>query len=113
MSYIFEAGDNTLWSPSLHVGAVFIEVAEGLGRATKVPTGLTAMASDYIIVDTAAFGAFVRSLLADPAAGHPVFVQLTQGFLATCAVLLERAGHPVASENLGPLTASMASSMPV
>lgn len=102
-----------MWSPSLHVGAVFVEMAEGMGRATKVPTGLTAMASDYIIIDSATFAAFVRSLLADPAAGHPVFAQLTQGFLATCAVMLERAGQPVAAEHLAALTASMASSMPV
>lgn len=112
MSYIFEADDKTLWSPSLHVGAVFVEIAEGLGRATKAPTGLTAMASDYILIDTETFAAFARSLLADQAAEHPVFAQLTQGFLATCAVLLERAGQPVTSEQLAPLTASMASSMP-
>jgi hypothetical protein len=108
MSYIFEAGDTTVWSPSLHVGAVFVAMVEGLGRAVDLPTGLTPMANDYIVVDTAVFAAFVRSLLADPAAAHPVFARLTQGFLATCAVLLERAGQPVTPEHLAARTASLA-----
>lgn len=112
MSYVFEADDTTVWSPSLRIGTMFVAIADGLGGMVERPTGLTAMASDYIVIDPAEFGAFVRALIEDPAAQHPVFTQLTQGFLAISAVLLERASRPVASERLTELTASMAASMP-
>jgi hypothetical protein len=112
MSYIFEAGDTTVWSPSLRVGSVYVAVADGLGAAMGTPTGLSRLADDYIVIDTAAFAAFVAALLAEPAAEHPVFALLTEGFLATSAVLLERAGRPVATDRLAHLTAAVAAKMP-
>jgi hypothetical protein len=118
MSYIFEAGDATVWSPALRVGSLFVTMAECLANWEGVPTGLSAMASDYYEIDVEAFGALVRALLNDSSAGHAIFGQILHGFIATCLVMLERAGAALpetgrSAEEISRLTSQAAANMPV
>jgi hypothetical protein len=118
MSYIFEAGDTTVWSPALRVGSLFVTMAECLAAWEGVPTGLSAMASDFYEIDVDVFGAFVQTLLNDSSAGHPVYDQVLDGFIATCLVMLERAGvanleiHQPTQE-MTRMTSRAAANMPV
>jgi hypothetical protein len=118
MSYIFEADDTTVWSPALRVGSLFVSMAECLADWEGVPTGLSAMASDYYEIDVGAFGAFVQALLNDSSAGHAIFGQILHGFVATCLVMLERADAPRpetgwSTEEISRLTIQAAANMPV
>ncbi len=118
MSYIFEAGATSVWSPAPRVGSLFVTMAECLADWEGVPTGLSAMASDYYEIDVEAFGAFVRALLNDSSAGHAIFGQVLDGFVATCLVMLERAGAAMPetgrpAEGTSRLTSQAAANMPV
>ncbi len=118
MSYIFEVGDTTVWSPGLRVGALYTRMAECLAEWVGVSSGLSKMANDYYIVDAERFAAFIQALLTDPSSGHPIFNELTRGFIATSMVMLNRAGvspHlPDASgQHLAELASSVAARMPV
>jgi Family of unknown function (DUF6086) len=92
MSYIFEWGDETVWSPALRVGKLYVTLADALAAELSIPHGLSAMASDYYEVDRDRFAAFIAALRDWSPAGHPVGRALLGGFLTTSLVLLERMG---------------------
>ena len=113
MSYIFEAGDTTVWSPALRIGDLYVQLAESLADWQGRPSGLSKLADDYYVVDVDTFADFIRLLLADPGAGHRIFAELTQGFIAISLVMLDRAGSPVPSTpDLAALTGAVAATMP-
>ncbi|WP_137816586.1 DUF6086 family protein [Gandjariella thermophila] len=96
MSYVFDVGDDTVWSPSLQVGDLYVrflcEIAETLG----VRTGLTAIASDMYEIDIDVFANLVRKLFdVYFSSGHPVLRGLIEGVLAPSVVVLERGGRPL------------------
>ncbi|WP_406628860.1 DUF6086 family protein [Amycolatopsis sp. WGS_07] len=98
MSYVFDAGGETVWSPSLRMGKLFVSMAETLASNFDLDlpsAGFTAMASDYYYLDPPRLAAFVRTLLGSSVASHPVYWQLARGFLAICLVLLEECGVTV------------------
>ena len=117
MSYVVEVDDATVWSPGLRVGALYVRMADCFATWSGPPSGLAAMAKDYYVIDVDAFGALFRAVLDDPGFGHPVFGELTRGFIATSLVMLRRAALPLpemspAAEHLTDLMASIATKMP-
>jgi hypothetical protein len=117
MSYVFEASDTTVWSPGLRVGALYVRVAECLADWIGLQSGLDPMASDYYVINVDAFATFVRALLTDPGAAHPIFSELTRGFIVTSLVMLSRVAAPVpalgpGADQLTELMPAIASKMP-
>ena len=102
MSYVFEIDDETVWSPALRVGDVFRGYVEVLEKTLGVPAGVTVFASDYLVLDRAAFTGFARELHRFWASGHPVGARLAEPVLALALVMLERAGERLDLEPPGP-----------
>ena len=92
MSYVFEWDDETVWSPALRVGKLYVTLADALAAVLSIPHGLSAMASDYYEVDRDRFAAFIAALRAWSPGSHAVGRALLGGFLTTSLVLLERMG---------------------
>jgi Family of unknown function (DUF6086) len=100
MSYVFDVGDEGIWSPALRVGELFVATADSLATIVGVDTGLHAVASDYYDITAEKFFAFVLAVLRSPYLKHPVFQELSRGFLATALVLLDRAAAPVPDDEI-------------
>lgn len=92
MSYIFDWNDETVWSPSLSVGQVYVGVADMLSDLLGVPHGMTAMAEDYYEIDSEDFRAFLIAVRRTYSSGHPLLDSMLQGFIAASAILLGRMG---------------------
>ncbi|MCP2261246.1 hypothetical protein LX15_004967 [Streptoalloteichus tenebrarius] len=99
MGYVFEVEGETVWSPSLDIGHLFMDIANRLSEDLKQSHGMSLMASDFIDIDRDAFAAFVRSMLNSSVMTNLTYYVLSRGFLATCLAMLERAGSPVAPQN--------------
>jgi Family of unknown function (DUF6086) len=114
MSYVFEWGDETVWSPALRVGSLYVTLAEALAAMLSVPHGLSAMASDYYEVDRDRFAAFIAALRDWSPDSHVVGSALLGGFLTTSLVLLGRMGAaPDLDADTRAAVAALASSMAV
>jgi hypothetical protein len=109
VSYLFEIADETVWSPSLKVGRVYVETAEAMGRGIGVPTGLIAEAEDMYDLHAQQFPAFVYELGFGGTATHEVYQAVVRGFVAVSLVMMERGGigEEVVSAP-GPYAAQMA-----
>ena len=115
MSYIFEVGDTTVWSPALQVGDLYVRMAKSLGDWARTDTGLSAMARDYYRIEVDRFAHFVRDMLTGPASQHTLFQDMTEGFIAISLAMLDRAGAPMADPEalaLAGHVATAAASMP-
>src|SRR5262245_60947802 len=111
MSYVFDAGNEGIWSPALRVGELFVATADSLAAIVDTDTGLHAVANDYYDITAQEFFDFVQALLHSPYLNHPVFWELSRGFLATALVLLDRAGMPVPDDE--PHMADLLAAKPV
>ncbi|MDN3241313.1 DUF6086 family protein [Glycomyces tritici] len=92
MSYIFDVGDETVWSPSLSVGRLYVETTEAMGLSIGVSTGLIAEASDMYELHPQQFPAFVYELGFGSTSKHEVYRSLVRGFVAVSLVMMERGG---------------------
>ena len=93
MSYIFDVGEDTVWSPSLRVGKLYVTAIESVAKGLRRPTGLVAISEDMYQIDPTIFEAFVKDFLADfLSTNHKVYRELVRGVLLPSLVLLERAG---------------------
>lgn len=92
MSYVFDVGESTVWSPALDIGKLYVHTAGQLADILELDTGMTMMANDYWLINPTLFSKFVESLLGSPILRHPVLRELTRGFTATSLVLLQRSG---------------------
>jgi hypothetical protein len=100
MSCIFEVGEDTVWSPALRVGDLYVRYLREIADMLGVPTGLTAVASDMYEIDVDAYGSLVRKI-ADLyfSSGHLVLRGLIGGMLGPSVVVLERAGRPLSPQS--------------
>jgi hypothetical protein len=115
MSYAFDIDGRTVWSPALRIGLLYVRMAGDLSEFGGGPHGLSPQTSDTYDIDVAVFSSFVRSLLTDSGTGHPIYCELTRGFVAISLAMLERAGAPMvdeAAQALSGLTIAVAASMP-
>lgn len=92
MSCFFEMSGRTVWNPANEVARLYVEQAAALARVLGVASGVGEIVNDECELDEEVFQGFVAKLLEHPRAGHPVFRELTEGFLATSLVLVERGG---------------------
>lgn len=96
MSYIFDVGEDTVWSPSLRVGRLYVTLASCIVGEVGRGTGLDAVADDMYQIDLPVFGAFVRAVYDDFfSTDHQIHRDLLRGWLSVSLVLLERAGTPI------------------
>lgn len=96
MSYVFDINDETVWSPSLRVGDLYVRMLQDVGSVLGAPTGLTAISSDMWDIDIDAFEKLVKLMHeAYFASGHQVFKILIEGVLAPSIVILERGGRGI------------------
>jgi hypothetical protein len=100
MSYIFEVGDDTVWSPALRVGQTYIGSARHFSAMLNIEIGLDEVADDMVEIDIEGFERFTRALLDEHLrSDHPIHRALSRGTLLVSLALLERAGR-----QLEPLT---------
>ncbi|KUJ66985.1 hypothetical protein ACZ90_31705 [Streptomyces albus subsp. albus] len=96
MSYIFDIDDETVWSPSLRVGRMFVELARCTSALWEIETGLIRNASDMYEINLDDFKAFTDRLLQEYfSTDHPIYRDQLRGVLMPSVVLLERGGIPV------------------
>jgi len=92
VSQYYEAGAVTLWNPSNGASSLFLRQVALFEEEVGLPSGIGPMEADEAEVSPASFGAFVSALLAWRArTGHAVIQALSDGFIAVCLVLSERA----------------------
>lgn len=96
MSYIFDARDETVWSPALRIGQTYIGCARQIAVLLDIETGLNEVANDMIDIDLNVFRRFTRGLLDEHLrSGHPIHRALSRGTLLVSLVLLDRSGWPL------------------
>jgi hypothetical protein len=118
MSCVFEVNETTVWSPALRVGGLYVRMAECLAAWIGQPSGLAPMASDYYVINADAFTTFVQALLGNSGVAHPVFAELTRGFIAMSLVMLSRVDVAMpeigaGADQLSELTRALVSKMPI
>ncbi|MEO3824717.1 DUF6086 family protein [Actinomadura sp. B10D3] len=96
MSYIFDIDDETVWSPALRVGKLYVNLAEALARTLEIPTGLEAVAEDMYDINTAVFSDFTRALMSTR---HVIAQELLRGVLLTSLVMLQRGGVEITPDS--------------
>lgn len=116
MSYIFDVAGETVWSPSLRLGRLFIDMVGAFSRLVGHESGLSAMAEDYYEIEVDSFTSFIKEVLTDPAASHPVYSAMVRGLVLTSMVIINRAGgalpEDLVSNDMKISAQSMAGSMP-
>jgi hypothetical protein len=96
VSYIFDVGDKTVWSPSLRTGRLYVGLTRCIADITDQPTGLNAVADDMYEIEIEAFQTLVNAVYQDfRSTDHPVYRGQLRGWLLTSLVLLQRAGSPL------------------
>jgi Family of unknown function (DUF6086) len=95
MSFVFEADNETVWSPALRAGKAFVGCAQALAQAADISPGFSFNAEDTVEIDVPQLEAFSNALgrlLTGPMA-HSVLADLARAVRVPCLVMLERAGH--------------------
>ncbi|GAA0374713.1 DUF6086 family protein [Streptomyces blastmyceticus] len=96
MSYMFELGDETIWSPTNRVGQLYIGMLRATADVLEQPTGLDAVSEDLYDIDLSAFSSLVRRMLSVRTESvHPYMWRLLDGVLPICVAMVERAGGTV------------------
>ena len=97
MSQTFWLGRTAVWNPSNGVGLLFVRTAQAMEPLVDLPCGirpaLHIASADEWAIDLPVFQRFVHAL-ADryQRSTHLILRALTEGFVATAMVVLERAG---------------------
>ncbi|MFC4377415.1 DUF6086 family protein [Nocardia halotolerans] len=74
MSYAFEVGDQTVWSPALRVGDLFVRIHSDVCSVVDVATGLTAVANDMYEIDIEVFKESTQAIFDEYfRSNHPEF----------------------------------------
>lgn len=98
MSFIFDVGDDTVWSPALRVGDLYVRFITQIGEHLGLPTGLSAMASDYYYIDPDAFEALVKKMFEETfSSSHPIGRAMLESALGPSAVILDRINRPLSA----------------
>lgn len=115
MSFIFDVGDETVWSPALRVGDLYVRFLTEIGEMFNLPTGLSAMASDYYYIEPDAFSELIgRIFVENFGTTHQVGRAMLESVLAPSVVILDRIGRPLlprSAEELEFLTKARSLSM--
>lgn len=99
MSFIFDVGDETVWSPALRVGELYVRFIEQVGDLLGVPTGLSAMAADYYYIDPDVFEVLVKKIFeANFRSTHRIGRAMLESILAPSVVILDRIERPLSAD---------------
>jgi hypothetical protein len=100
VSFAFDVDGETVWSPALLVGELYVRTTEGIAGAMGMSTGLDALASDMYDIDLDVFEAMVNSVYAEYfSAVHPLVREMLRGMLLPSIVILERSGRPITARS--------------
>ncbi|GAA4227792.1 hypothetical protein GCM10022254_16340 [Actinomadura meridiana] len=103
MGYIFDIDDETVWSPSLRAGALYVSLAEAIAPSLGRSTGLNAIAEDMYDINLPTFCDFTRTLLADYCStNHAVIHEMVRGVLLASLVMLRPGGINLSPDNEEP-----------
>jgi hypothetical protein len=93
VSQYYELGDATLWNPSNGASRLFLCQVALFEEEIGLASGIGPMESDEAEVGFDSFEGFLSALLVwRGQTNHAVVQALSDGFIATCVVLAERAG---------------------
>ncbi|MGI5207881.1 DUF6086 family protein [Spirillospora sp. CA-108201] len=93
MGYIFDIDDETVWSPSLRVGQLYVNLAEAAAHTLELPTGLEAVAEDMCDINASVFSDFTRALVKEFFSSHHAVAQeMLRGVLFASLIMLQRGG---------------------
>ncbi|MFC0115956.1 DUF6086 family protein [Kibdelosporangium aridum] len=116
MSYVFDVDDETVWSPALQIGDLYVRFLQEIADMLKLPTGLVEIASDMYEIDLDSYETLVKAIFEmNFSSGHPVLRGLLEAVLAPSVVVLDRAGRPLTAtsqEQMDLVTRAQALSMP-
>lgn len=99
MSYFFEVGNRTVWSPALHVGQTYVAYVQGLEAVYGNSAGINRISEDMVEIDPDVFLRFAQSLTTVLASSNHAILELQlRAVLIPAVVMLERAGVAVASD---------------
>ena len=93
VSQYYEVGGVTLWNPSNGASRLFLRQVAVFEEEVELFSRIGPMQADEAEVSPSFFEAFVGAILAwRGRTGHAVIQALSDGFIATCLVLADRAG---------------------
>lgn len=93
MSYSFEVGTRTVWSPALQVGEIYMAYIRGLEELYGEPAGIRSIAEDMVEIQPNVFLQFIRRLIAVlNSRNHAVLQIQLRAVVIPAVVMLERAG---------------------
>jgi hypothetical protein len=100
VSYVFDVGDETIWSPSLRTGRLYVGLTDCLAELEGRPTGLSAISSDMYEIDPKSFEILVRAIFeAYFSTDNHVYRSQLRGWLLTSLALLKRIGSEITPAN--------------
>ncbi|ALG09370.1 hypothetical protein AOZ06_22860 [Kibdelosporangium phytohabitans] len=96
MSYVFDAGAETVWSPALRTGELYARFLRETAAVLGLPTGLVEIASDMYEIDLGPYETLIAAIFeTTSAARQPVLRGLLESVLLPSIVILDRAGRPL------------------
>ncbi|MFG2042874.1 DUF6086 family protein [Dactylosporangium sp. NPDC048998] len=99
MSFVFDIGDETVWSPGNLVAELYLGTVDTLTRLLDQPSGLTDLAGTWFTIEPDTYRNFVAELLrVYTDSGHWEFRCLLRGPLIVSIGILHRAGIPLAGQ---------------
>ncbi len=91
MSYVFDIDGETVWSPALLAGQVYVMFVSSLEQVLQVRAGFSAVADDMVEIDRDQFSAFVDRLMQfDTGGRHPILAETVAPIVAVSLVMLRR-----------------------
>jgi Family of unknown function (DUF6086) len=91
MSYVFEIDTETVWSPALRVGEIYVGFVRVLEEIVGSSAGLEPISSDMVRIDPERLKGFVRDLLSVTTT-HVILGSELETVIALSLVMLERGG---------------------
>lgn len=99
MSFIFDVGGDTVWSPALKIGELYVRFVAQVADLLGVPTGLSEMASDYYYVDPDVFEVLVKKIFDENfRSTHRIVRAMLESILAPSVVILDRIDRPLSAD---------------
>ncbi|WP_396912918.1 DUF6086 family protein [Mycolicibacterium sp.] len=96
MSFIFDVADDTVWSPALRVGDLYVRFITQIADMLSLNSGLTAMASDYYYIDPDVFEVLVKKIFEENFhSTHQIGRAMLESVLAPSIVILDRIDRPL------------------
>ncbi|MFF0544649.1 DUF6086 family protein [Nocardia thailandica] len=96
MSFVFDADGETVWSPALRVGELFVRMHTDICSVLGLATGLTAIAADMYEIDSDLFERTTLAVYDEYFSSHnPALRSMLGATLGPAVRILERCRRPV------------------